>query len=165
MKQEQINRIFRLALVVSLVFSGGCAAAMSAPAVAESVSPAMVSPLATIEGMRAAFNGAQGTFMMQNGQAVIFAWPNGGSWSFSIVGAGEQALKGMRTATVSFSQMVKFLESTGWSYIDKSAVPTAIAQALMAYTAEMALTAMQSLPTVLIVPAMLLPTPIPDTQL
>jgi hypothetical protein len=112
----------------------------------------------TIAGMRAAMAGQAGTFIMQQNNLVLLAWPNWSSYSFAVLDISGRVndLNGLHIDTYNFSAMVKSLETGGWKYIEPAAVPAALAKALAAYSVELVMAGVQSLPSVLVVPVMVL---------
>jgi hypothetical protein len=112
----------------------------------------------TLAGLRSAMAGQPGTFIMQRGDLILLAWPNWSSYSFAIMDISGRAndLAGLSLNTFSFSEMIKSLEGGGWKYISPGAVPAALAQALGAYTIELVMAGVQSLPTVMLVPVTVL---------
>lgn len=148
-----------LAIFVSQ-FCGTAFAAFATPTAQQ------IGAQATFQGMQAAMKCAPGTFIMEKGNLLLMAWPQGSRYAFTIVGKGGevgQSLTGLNINTLSISAMVKSLEQGGWKYIAPTAVPAALADLLGMLTVEMAMTSMRALPSVFLVPVMLFePTPLPQ---
>lgn len=153
----KMNRIFSIALLLSILLSSGCAAAV-APVVPE-VAQTGALPLgaqATVTGIRAVLAEVPGTFIMQNKDLFLLAWPKGSSYAYVFLGKGTLDLNGLKANTIDVSNMVKYLEGGGWKYVPVSALPAKIFQVLGSYTVEMVVAGASTLTTVFVLPIFLI---------
>lgn len=164
--EVRVNKIFRTSLILSLVLSlalSGCAAVQFGSAAA----PAPMAVLGageTIKGLQAVVSGAPGTFAMMSaeGDLILMAWPKGSEYAFTYLttgGAAKTALdsNALRMATEGFANSVKYFETHGWQYLTPDKLPAAVSGAIMAYTLDLVLAGVQTLPTILVVPVIVLP--------
>ena len=153
----KMNRIFSIALLLSILLSSGCAAAVSAPVAPEVVQTGVL-PLgtqATVTGIRAVLAEMPGTFIMQSENMFLLAWPKGSSYAYVFLGKGTLDLNGLKANTINVSNMVKYLEGGGWKYVPVSALPAKVFQVLGSYTVEMVVAGASSLTTVFVLPVFL----------
>jgi hypothetical protein len=131
-------------------------------ALALSACAAVQSPIgagATFYGMKSVMQQAPGTFVMQANNMILMAWPKGSNYAFAMFCDGacpNASLTGKTIGTMTFVDTVKYLESMGWKYIQPSDLPGWITKALAMGTAEAAMTAMRALPSIWIVPVIIL---------
>lgn len=114
----------------------------------------------TLKGLKMVVNGASGTFVMAHGDQYLLAWPYKGQYAIAMIGEGS--VRGLRQGPMPLSELVKALEAAGWKFTSPAGLPTAVVSALGAYSLEMAIVGMQSLPSVFILPVGML-TPVSAT--
>lgn len=159
MHTNKTNRIFIFALLLSALLS----ACGVAPTAAHQVT--QLGALESIRGMQAAVSGAPGTFIMQNSEQFILAWPRGTEYAYTVIGEIPQALpNAVKYNTINFAQFVKALEGDGWKYIAPAALPKGLASLLLSYSAEMVMAGAQTLPSIFVVPVLILTPAIPSNQ-
>ncbi len=111
----------------------------------------------TFAGLQAAMRAAPGSFIMEKGQLILFAWPRAGEYAFAILGKDPALaapdLNGLKVNTLSLTMMVKSLQDGGWKYMLPAQVPVWLANSLSMLTVEMAMTSLRTLPSVFLVPA------------
>lgn len=151
---DKTSWMYRWAVVMSLVLCinlAGCAT-VQAPACAQCVMGAGE----TIQGLQAALREAPGTFIMQHGNQVLIAFPKGTNYAFACLNTGGKAFDlAVKTNPENLSQFVKALEDAGWKYIGPAAVPATVSRVVMAYSVELVMAGVQSLPTILVIPVYL----------
>lgn len=160
-----MNKIFRISLILSLMLAltlSGCAAVYSGSAQAAPVF--VLGAGETIQGLQSVVRGAQGTFAMVSaeGDLILMAWPRGGDYAFSYLttgGAAKTVLdqNALKMATEGFANSVKYFETHGWQYLTPDKLPAALTGAIMAYTLDLVMAGVQTLPTILVVPVIILP--------
>ena len=152
------NMILASLMIVSLLLTS-CAALpdvmQAAPVVvAEAASSgAAVGALETLRGMSSVLVEGSGAFIMQSGDNFLLAWPSGSAWEFVFLNASGAPMNGIKLNVFSFSDLVKQLEALGWQYVAPSALPAALTNVLMFGT--------NALPTIFVLPAILLDEVIP----
>lgn len=120
------TQMMRLSILVSLYFASGCAAA-SYP---QSIAP--VDPGATIRGMQAAVNGAQGTFILQRGKDLVMGWPSGTQYAWIAITANGRIADtvknvcGNRACPQLAGELYNYLEANGWQPVNIGAIPPAV---------------------------------------
>lgn len=157
--EMKMNRIFSIALLLSILLSSGCAASVSAPVVPEVAVQAGTLPLgaqATVTGIRAVLAEMPGTFIMQSENMFLLAWPKGSSYAYVFLGKGTLDLNGLKSNTINVTNMVKYLEGGGWKYVPVSALPAKVLQVLGSYTVEMVVAGASTLTTVFVLPVFLI---------
>jgi hypothetical protein len=144
--------IFSIALILSVLLSA-CAAA---PAVVEPIiarSGATLGASETVRGLRAVYNTAPGTFIMQLRDMYVFAWPKGSNYAFTVLCTGTcPDFNSLRINTLNLASMTKSLQDYGWRMIEPAALPAAITKALTAYSLEAVMASVQCLTNVILVP-------------
>jgi hypothetical protein len=156
--KSKMNSVFSLALILSILLSG-CAAAQIDSAVSPQLQP--VGFYTTLVGIRSAVACAPGTFLMENKDVVMAAWPFGGNYafaSFSKTGKpivdlmAEMGGNGQRTDVFTMSSLTRYLEDNGWRYITPDRLPLPLLATLKSYAAVSLENAPQTFTTILVVP-------------
>jgi hypothetical protein len=114
---------------------------------------------ATFYGLKSVVQQAPGTFVMQANNMILMAWPTGAKYAFALFCDGACPLAettGRVVQTMSFSETVRYLESCGWTYMQPENLPTWITSALATGTVEAMVAAMRSLPSIWMVPVIIL---------
>lgn len=133
-----MKRIFTVLMFVAVLIGGTFAAIRNA-------TPQVVPPDgevyalhagSTLNGMRSALSGNQGTMILMKDQMVTFMWSVDKGWAFATLnGASKSAVQdfaqmaGGKGNLVNFKTMTDvrvFLENQGWSKVDPSQVPDVI---------------------------------------
>ncbi len=154
---ETANRILTVLLALSLA---GCAALpdvmQAAPAVVSDAASmgAAVGAMETARGIGMVLQEGSGAFIMAHGQDFLLAWPKGNAWEFVLVNAKGLPINGIKLDVYSFSDLVKQLEALGWEYTAPAALPAALSELILLGTS--------AFPSIFVLPAILLPTPIPQ---
>lgn len=151
MQAKTKRLILSISLIISL-FIGACGAIQTAS------TTGTLGAAETFEGMKMVYQQASGTILMQKGELFLMAWPRGADYALTILSQSKnapEALNATRSGVISFSEYVKTLEAGGWKYVAPSVLPATITKALTAYSVEMAITALNGLPTVFIMPVMI----------
>jgi len=148
------NIVILISFLISFLLTTACGAMAAVSSGVPEIGPVALGAGETIKGMQAAMQSAPGSFIMANGEQLLFVWPKGQNYALAALNAGsaDQLIGASRAGAVTLTEYVKALESGGWRIIQPAAVPAGIAQALTAYSVEMAITALQGLPTVFMLP-------------
>ena len=155
MQAKNKQLILSISLIISL-FIGACGAIQTAS------TTGTLGAAETFEGMKMVYQQASGTILMQKGELYLMAWPRGADYALTILSQNKnapEALNATRSGVISFSEYIKTLEAGGWKYAAPSALPATIAKALTAYSVEAAVTALNGLPTVFVMPVMIVTPP------
>lgn len=162
MYQKYSRYIWTIALVLSLFLSSiACVGAAMTSGGGTALGAAD-----TINGLKSVAAGNPGTFIMQSKDLILMAWPSGANYAFAIIdqtGKAHSSLAGLKLNTLNFTEMVKSLEAGGWKYILPAALPEKILIAVGTYSLEAAMTAVNAMPTVWVVPVIML-TPVYQQQ-
>lgn len=152
-------KIFAVSLVLSALLSA-CAAVQVAPEVMQ-VAP-QVAPEAvalgtgtTIQGIRATLAQQPGTFIMQQNELFLLAWPKGQTYAYLMVGKGNIDLNSIKANTFDFSKMIRFLEGGGWKYVPASALPAKVVKVLGSYSIEQVVAGAASMTSFYVLPVFL----------
>jgi hypothetical protein len=152
-----------LNLVLIFVLTACAAGQIQAPSAAQSI----VAPLSlygTLTGLRSVVQSAPGTFVMENDQLIMLAWPAGANYAFAIFSKTGRPVcdlfdlltrmgyAGNKTDVFTMSGLVKWAEASGWKYILPAALPKTILAALQSYTISAVSAGAQSLPEILLFP-------------
>lgn len=159
---KQISKWFgSLSLLLSLVLSG-CGAVQFA----EVPVAGRMSIMASVQGMRAAVDGAAGTFAYSNPTTgwVALAWPQGSRYGFIIIDQAGNVLKNLKDVcgtACNWQEAADFtawMERTGWARVAAPAIPTAITGSVrqIAYLLSIGAT-LPALPVIFIIPTTLNP--------
>jgi hypothetical protein len=157
--------IWTIALILSLFLSS--IACVGGAISAGSSSGAQLGAAETINGLKAVVAANPGTFIMQSKDLLLMAWPQGSNYAFTIIdqsGRAQNSLNGLKLNTVNFAELIKSLEAGGWKYILPAALPEKVLTALGTYSIEAAMTAVKTMPTIWIVPVIILTPPIPQQE-
>lgn len=115
----------------------------------------------TVRGLQAVIRGAPGTFVMQHGEQFLLAWPHHGQYAIAMIGEGSaKGVQALRQGAAPLGELVRALEGAGWKFAAPSALPAAVLTTLGTYSLEAAATGLRSLPSVLLLPVAILPSPI-----
>ena len=159
-----MTHIFKLGLILSLILSmalSGCGAVSNG-----SAAPMMVLGAGeTLRGLQSVVRGAPGTFAMVSaeGDLLLMAWPkDAANYAFSYISAGGSAKTvlddhALKMACEGFANSVKYFETHGWKYLTPDKLPAAVSGAIMAYTLDLVMAGVQTLPTIFLVPVIILP--------
>lgn len=114
----------------------------------------------TVQGLRSAAADAPGTFIYQGNGLYLVAWPQAKGYAFSVISqAGDvtQSLVKQANATgttiYTMSDLVKWVESQGWTRVLGQDLPPQIGQTLLGYTLASVASGSRALVTVLAFPA------------
>lgn len=142
---HKTSKIFCLALILAIFLSGCGAVQVGAP----------IGALQTLQGMQAVINSAPGTLAMAKDTSVLLAWPCGQNYAFALVRGTIDVIPGLNAQsleTLSFAETVLKLQKVGWKIVDPTQLPAAITGAISAYSVELVMLGVQSLPTIFMVP-------------
>ena len=155
-------KIFAVSLVLSALLSA-CAAVQVAPEVMQVAPPVVqVAPEAvalgtgaTIQGVRAALAQQPGTFIMQNKDLFLLAWPKGSNYAYLVVGKGSFDVNAWARDTFNFQGAIRTLENGGWKYVPASALPAKIVNVLGSYSIEQVVAGAASMTSFYVLPVFL----------
>jgi hypothetical protein len=156
------KRLLRaLGLLVLICILASAAACASGGPRNSGVVPALTY-LATIEGMKAAAEGAPGTMMLSDGNLLVFIWEQGNKLAFSVVRLNsasaieEFTLQGGGEATrlniFSMADLVEHLESIGYQRFYPRDLPKWITAAMETQATWFNAIGLKAMPTILLVP-------------
>lgn len=150
-----------ISLLLIILTTVAACAALSAPAASTPMGAAE-----TVRGLQAVVRESTGTFVMQNGQQFLMAWPKGSQYAVAILGQGSaESIRAIPQDPVKLTTMVKSLQASGWSFSDPGHLPTAIVTALMGSSSvDAVLAGLRFMPSVLMVPAIVLTPHIPQSE-
>lgn len=119
----------------------------------------------TVNGLRAAAADAPGTFIYSGNGLYLIGWPQGKGYAFSVLSqAGDvtQSLLKQANATgtniFTMSDLVKWVESQGWTRTLGQDLPPQIGQTLLGYTMAAVASGSRAFVTVMAFPAGMLDT-------
>lgn len=158
----QRNKKLYQSLIASLIVAMLITGCGVAPAAVDVSSQAALGIGETIRGMQSALMEGPGTFIMQNGEQFMLAWPKGSSYAFTFISGTGAKLNGINTNVFSFSELVSNLEANGWQYIGPASVPAMMFNTIMSYTIEMVMLGVNGMPSIFIMP--MFPGAIPELQ-
>lgn len=150
--------ISSLALICSL-FLASCAAVQVGSTSVNSTD--LIGARETINGLKSVIQQAPGTLLMENNDLVMAAWPKGTNYAFTLLKSSGQPvvdMNALKLDSISMATTMKGLEAQGWKQITPSDLPQAVLSALGAYSMELIMTGVQSMPTIFLIPAINLPT-------
>src|SRR3990167_7649097 len=121
-----------------------------------------MSYVATLEGIRAAANSAPGTFVMAKGDFMVFVWPAGEYPAFAVMDIFAQKPvehflikmggQGQKVDLHSMTDLIDYMENTGWIDVPKKQVPKFLAAALESQQTWVATMGTATLPTFILLP-------------
>lgn len=153
MQGNKNGRIYQ-SLIASLIIAILVAGCGAAPATVDVSTQAALGIGETISGMQSVLAEGPGTFIMQNGNQFMMAWPKGSSYAFTFLSSSGAELSGINTNVFSFSELVSNLEANGWQYIGPASVPALLFNTIMSYTIEMVMIGVNAMPSIFIMPMM-----------
>jgi len=120
----------------------------------------------TLSGMRQVVQGQPGTFVMMKNDLFMLAWPAGeNAWAFACLNKMGDPIKniaqyvnGTKVDTLTMANFLADLETDGWQAVSSKVLPAGISGALSSYTTYLMSIGVRSLPDLLIVPVIILPT-------
>ena len=150
---EAVNRILAVLMALSLAGCGALPVVEAGPAVS-------LGAAETIRGMQSVLQEGAGTSRLQTGEQVLLASPPGGGYALTFLNGHGAEVNGLYQGVFSFSDLLGRLEADGWKYVGPGAVPATVSKVIMGYTIEAVMTGLSCLPSVFVLPVILL-TPMP----
>jgi hypothetical protein len=172
MKVTNTHRFYTLALILSL-FLSACGAVQTGNVQGDTVLAKkgdIVIPLgliATLQGLQSVVEGAPSTSLLTNGKLVLMAWPVGPNYGFAIFSADgkpvmdileETGFTSNLTQQFTWCNLLSWAMYHGWKTIIPGDLPPMLLASIQAYTVTSLQMGAQALPTILILPAISLPT-------
>lgn len=121
----------------------------------------------TVQGMRAAAADQPGTFIYAGNNLYLLAWPiKNGNYAFSVINQSGSVVDSLMkqvnatgTTVYTMADLVKWMETNGWSRVMGQDLPVNIGQALLGYTMAAVASGSPAFVTVLAFPAGILEMP------
>ncbi|NMC84321.1 MAG: hypothetical protein GYA58_03445 [Anaerolineaceae bacterium] len=146
----------RSLIVLLILIASACVGAFS-------IGASLAGPMGaaeTVRGMQSVAQGAPGTFVLQNGDTFLLAWPRGQQYAFTLLSSGGSTiaadLNALRTNTLDFASMVQRLQVAGWRLISPAQLPPAVVTTLSAYSVEAVIAGVVAMPNVVMVPVVVM---------